>query len=581
MSSGQPLNLGPPGPLTFPGAAPVQIPLRQPGLQMPAPVVPQQAPPLGGGLPPASIAAPGVPAAAPVEIPPLLERPGLPPPGAPTAVFTPGQGFEPTTPAVPPRRIVGPREQEMRRVQAAMQTPPSDPRARVGVPGQGIAVTPASMAMGPGRPPGRPATSGALGALAQQGKRFERQLARANAARQEAAGIEAKAVKQEAAAQKGLLKGQIGLMRAYKTDMMNLQKEQQAAESMRVKAWRDDKAKLDATLEDVATKKIDPNRLNSRLRAVQIGNMIGSAIGALAAAKLGVAGTTYDATAARMMNAMEGEIERDIEAQRQEIDQMKARAVGIRNGLDMMRQQHGDERAAEAALRTAKYDQLERDFRMKAQEVGIQQTDPLLQRQLAEIQTKRAEAMQEFAAVSNENAMKLITAGEDIRNTQMAMRTAELAAMAQQMEAQQKTAQGRELSAANVISMGENNTALLAIDEVDRAFKDLTGEFSGVMQFLPGTDATLYTDKVNVASQVIAKALNKGVLTDADMERTRNFLPTAGDGQRRAQMKLAGLKKLLAAGQKVKISQLGKAGFDVAAFAEEGAELPSTFQAEE
>lgn len=269
---------------------------------------------------------------------------------------------------------------------------------------------------GQGGPPANPMGAG-ISRIGAQQRKFEGQMMQGQEQAAGASISQENAVTSQAAAQTRLAQDEATMMGDARRRAQEQEQVRAENENARLQQMQRAEAALNDMLDELRTKKIDPNRLQGRETRVRIGNTIGNIFGTMAAAKLGVAGSTFAQTAAQNMEALQSAIGRDIQAQTAEIDNLRTTIGAKQNGLQMMRNRFGDERAAESALRVALWDDVEQQWRQKTAEARVPEIQAKAEEQLAAIQGQRAQATQAFAGVMNENALRAINAQENLRAT--------------------------------------------------------------------------------------------------------------------------------------------------------------------
>tara|TARA_R100001443_G_scaffold107540_2_gene117434 strand:- start:439 stop:1935 length:1497 start_codon:yes stop_codon:yes gene_type:complete len=114
------------------------------------------------------------------------------------------------------------------------------------------------------------------------------------------------------------------------------------AEDTRQKALTQSRTDISNAVDMVLNSEIDPNRIYKST---------GQKIGAALAMALGAAGSALTGTENGAMRVLQTAIDRDIAAQRMEIDGLKFIVGQKQNAYSMLREQHGDERKVEELMR--------------------------------------------------------------------------------------------------------------------------------------------------------------------------------------------------------------------------------------
>lgn len=125
------------------------------------------------------------------------------------------------------------------------------------------------------------------------------------------------------------------------------------------------------------------------------------------------------------------------------------------------------------------------------------------------------------------------------------------------------TGGGKILPASEAANVGGIDAAVGMLDQLMQTRGEKTGWASGVMQYVPGTDAAQYTDAQRAAAQTVGTILEGGKLTESDLARYMTLLPTAGDGEERARAKIENIKTLLAQKRAGVLGAMGGAGYNV------------------
>jgi len=129
--------------------------------------------------------------------------------------------------------------------------------------------------------------------------------------------------------------------------------------------------------------------------------------------------------------------------------------------------------------------------------------------------------------------------------------------------------------AGTATNIGEYDAIMQQIDQLEDEWKNKTGTFSGVMQMVPGTDASQYDDAAKIAAQSIGSSLEGGKLTDADFEKYRRMIPGAGDFRETAANKFDQLRAYAKTKMNANISGLESAGYKTSGFKKAGDFAPS------
>ena len=190
---------------------------------------------------------------------------------------------------------------------------------------------------------------------------------------------------------------------SYQQELNNKVQEQQTQEAEREKvrqeALGEEVNRLQTFQEDLKASKVDPNRYYANASTgKKIANVFLATLGGFAQ---GMVQTGTGAPAKNYaMEAIDAAIDRDIQAQRDEIAKKGEVIQSQQSIVGLMRQQFGDERQASAASKVALYDKAEQDFKT----IAAKYKSPELQARAAEfsadLQGRRAQALNEFKALS-------------------------------------------------------------------------------------------------------------------------------------------------------------------------------------
>jgi hypothetical protein len=128
---------------------------------------------------------------------------------------------------------------------------------------------------------------------------------------------------------------------------------------------------------------------------------------------------------------------------------------------------------------------------------------------------------------------------------------------------------GQKLPATEAAAFGDADASVQSLDDLKSAYdKEIASgfghKFTGVTQFVPGTDATKYADMMRPTSQSVGTFLENGKLSNGDEAKYLNMLPSPGDSAARAAAKIDNLKRLIDLKKQGKLQSLSAAGFDVA-----------------
>ncbi len=215
----------------------------------------------------------------------------------------------------------------------------------------------------------------------------------------------------------------------------------------------------------------------------------------------------------------------------------------------------------------------------EAATAGLKQLDELKRRQ---------EEKEEKLAKSDLEKLKLIqekakAAAEERRKEQeLQLRGREVAA--KEREAGKKGAEvaaGSKLTAEQTALLSGIDTSSKQLEKIEKIIDEsspLMGPVKGALTSLSpyATETRTFDAQMKLAAQKIGVSLERGKLTDADIERYRKMLPNITDTPEVAKGKIAIVKQLLADEKMAQIETLGKSGYNVSKLMDE----PQTAAAE-
>lgn len=121
---------------------------------------------------------------------------------------------------------------------------------------------------------------------------------------------------------------------------------------------------------------------------------------------------------------------------------------------------------------------------------------------------------------------------------------------------------GKLLPSTEAARVGDLDAAVSMVDSLLATRNQKADRWhSGVSQFIPGTEAAEYGDAARAAAQAVGYILEGGKLSDQDVPRYVNMLPTPGDSDERAMAKAEEIKKLLSLKRSGQLDAFGKAGY--------------------
>lgn len=143
-----------------------------------------------------------------------------------------------------------------------------------------------------------------------------------------------------------------------------------------------------------------------------------------------------------------------------------------------------------------------------------------------------------------------------------------------------KNSEGHKIVAAEVAkSIGQYDTADTLLQDLEKNYAARAASTgSGLKQFIPGTDANLYSNSADLSAQNIGQILEGGKLTDSDYDRYKKMMPSASDTADQAANKFAEIRRQISEKKRGAISGTRQAGYNVSGFNEPEA-LPSGLDA--
>lgn len=262
--------------------------------------------------------------------------------------------------------------------------------------------------------------------------------------------------------------------------------------------------------------------------------------------------------------------EQDLSIQRDAYERQdkraRARVEGATQLYGMMRQRFQDSELAQRAAeeRAAAYAVMEgRKIAASFQGPEAQAMAQERLGQLEQLHAEKREAMRNAAADRAARAYELELKRQDIQADLLAKLS--------------KTGGGHPVPAGEAAQVAGFDAAMARVADLEKAFKEKTGFFSGIAQHLPGTDASKYVDQKKVAAQGVGYIMEGGKLTDSDREMYLDMMPNPGDSVARAAQKFENIRKDIVGRKLSKLEGLGRAGYNVSGFADQM--RPASFQA--
>lgn len=280
-----------------------------------------------------------------------------------------------------------------------------------------------------------------------------------------------------------------------------------------------------------ANQKIDPNRLMRSKSDSQKALLIVSAIfGGLAA---GHNGGPNEALA-----AIDHEIDRDIDAQKTDIQNAKEGANLHGNLVANLRSKIGDFDQAVIAAKAVRIEQMKRQMDILASDYKSPEGDA------------RAQA---FNAAMNEKLAQLKIQQDNAAKARAVSILDKMPALG-----------GKALNDGTAKGLGEANGAVKTMNDLLGQFNQKASHVGAwLASYLPMTDASKYDQRAKVAAQTIGTYLEGGKLSDANVPMYQNMLPKPGDSKETAQNKRDAIVSAISARQQAEKEALAGAGYNV------------------
>lgn len=291
-----------------------------------------------------------------------------------------------------------------------------------------------------------------------------------------------------------------------------------------------ERARADA-VEQASKMKVDPNRLLSqRSTSDEVKWGLAAFFGGIGAALTGGPNMAVE--------ALNRAIDRDIDAQKNAIENAKDTVNMRTNTVAQMRQKITDFDQATMAAKQVHLERAKRAVEQLATEYGGPEA--------------KARAMALNAGLD----AKL---GE-LKEQQDAHAKARMVQLLDKMPAPG----GKALNEGTAKELGEANSATKSAQDLLNRFKGNADGVGGwLMSFLPLTDASKYEDRARAATQVIGSYLEGGKLSDANVPQYRAMLPKPGESPATARNKIDAIVQLVAARQSAQKAALAGSGYNV------------------
>jgi len=328
--------------------------------------------------------------------------------------------------------------------------------------------------------------------------------------------------------------------------------------------------KVRDAVDQVRSSKIDPYRFyrhpdGSTNYPKSIAAAIAVGLGALGSSLPAQYGGTGGPNVA--LQIIDKAIDRDISAQRDDIQNQRA-GVGMQMSLlSQMRSQFADERQAENAARVVMLDTYETKLKQAAAQSGSEQVMAKAGMLIAESEQRKATLLSQMQITAANQAVvgeeKLFGAKSRQAQLKMSQNLAAIKAAG--------PAKGKQLPANAVTKMADFRAGGGILGKVKGEWNTkMKGKVvGGLAKNLPwATEAKVFEDKTRAAAQFIGKKL-EGRMTDEDYERILNMFPHPGDSDYRAQEKFKALEDYLEAMEESTIRTYGETGYDISGFSKQ------------
>lgn len=291
-----------------------------------------------------------------------------------------------------------------------------------------------------------------------------------------------------------------------------------------------ERARADA-VEQASKMKVDPNRLLSqRSTSDEVKWGLAAFFGGIGAALTGGPNMAVE--------ALNRAIDRDIDAQKNAIENAKDTVNMRTNTVAQMRQKITDFDQATMAAKQVHLERAKRAVEQLATEYGGPEA--------------KARAMALNAGLD----AKL---GE-LKEQQDAHAKARMVQLLDKMPAPG----GKALNENTAQELGEANSATKSAQDLLNRFNGNADGVGGwLMSWLPLTDASKYEDRARVATQVIGSYLEKGKLSDANVPQYRAMLPKPGESPATARNKIDAIVQLVKTRQAEQKAALAGSGYNV------------------
>lgn len=293
---------------------------------------------------------------------------------------------------------------------------------------------------------------------------------------------------------------------------------------------------------DIASSQVDPNHFwASKSTGQKVASTIAIILGGLGQGLL-------RSNSNAVIDLMNKQIGDDIEAQRVNLGK-KQSLLG-----DYLKQGNDLQQSRELAAADMK-DILAGQLAASAAKFGGPEAQALAQQQAAQL---KATAVQQRLGVRAQH-MDMAVKQSVLEENALMMRLKLAAAVAGKPQEQ--------MTAGEASKVGDMQAGIKAAESLREAFKKKTGFFSALTQYIPGTDAKEYRDKLGVVTQLIGGFLEGGKLTDDDYQRYMALMPQPGDGHSRAMEKINTVVEQLGLKRDELLKAQKQAGYNTSGFA--------------
>ena len=315
------------------------------------------------------------------------------------------------------------------------------------------------------------------------------------------------------------------------------QVEMKAKEDQRQQAVKGETDKYKRMQSDVAQLKVDPDNFwsskdtGAKIRFVTAGALMGFAGGLRGDPMAGI-------------NMLQSFIDRDMEAQRQNIATKKEQASSQANLIQMTRAEFGDERQADLAANALAWEAVEgtlRGFAAKAKDVEAQQRAVELLNQASD---KSMAAHGQFVQYTGDMAAANLATRANIAGQRDQNDATITAARIEAMGKIAKEGGGKQLSEQTIEKMGDLQAGLDDLTGLETDFYANTDASSIITQGkIPFTKSRDYENRRRLAvTQLISRLTGAGV-SETEAERISGLIPGAGTLDADAKTQFAALRR--------------------------------------